>query len=313
MAVFYSYAHLPEFTHAVITIGAFDGVHQGHVTILQELVRRAKECNGESIVITFDPHPRKLLYPEQPLQLLTPLSEKIKLITAQGIDHIVVVPFSQEFACLSASKYVEDFLVKNFHPQCIVIGYDHRFGHDRAGNIDLLKSLQATYGFEVQEIPVQLVKEAAISSTKIRNALLEGNVKTAAMMMGRPYALLGTVVEGRHLGNTIGFPTANLRLLDEDQLIPANGVYAVKVKLGEDTYGGMLNIGFRPTVAGGDPERHIEAHIFNFSQDIYAKEVTLYCLEKMREEHRFPSIEALKEQLEADKVEALKILKQAKY
>lgn len=308
MAVFYSCDHLPGFRHAVITIGAFDGVHHGHLIILKKVVQQAASIGGESVVITFDPHPRKLLYPAESLKLLTPLDQKLSLLAAAGIDHIVVVSFTRAFSEMSAAEYIRDFLVRHFHPSCIVTGYDHHFGHDRTGDIQLLREMQGLYGFEVQEIPAQWIREAAVSSSKIRQALSEGNVSAAAQMLGRFYELAGVVVAGRKLGHTIGFPTANLSPAIPDQLIPATGVYAVKVLLDSGIFDGMLNIGYRPTIAGGDSARHIEVHILDFSGDIYGRPLTVRFIEKMREELRFPSVEALKEQLHRDRSRAREIL-----
>ena len=246
MAVFYSTDNLPSFRNPVLTIGTFDGVHKGHQAILKDVVQQAKAIDGESILITFEPHPRKLIYPEQSLQLLTTLDEKIKLIEATGIRHIVVTPFNTAFASLTAEEYMRDFLVKKFQPEHIVIGYDHRFGHDRAGNLDLLQSISGQYGFTVNEIPAQKIDEAAVSSTKIRKALESGDVTGAHAMLGRAYTLSGTIVTGAQIGRKLGFPTANIQPADADQLIPANGVYAVLANVNGMQYKAMLNIGIRP-------------------------------------------------------------------
>ncbi len=296
MAIFTDIDNLPHFHNAVVTIGTFDGVHCGHQVILNEVVNHAKSVNGESVLLTFEPHPRKLLFPDQPLKLLTPLAQKLELITAAGIQHIVVVPFTKEFASLSAHGYIKDFLVEKFKPQSIIIGYDHHFGSDRKGNIDMLKEHAEAYSYSVFEIPAQLIDEAAVSSTKIRKALSEGLVAEAAAMLGHNYSLRGTVTSGAQLGRTIGFPTANVLPGDKDQLIPANGVYAIRVKHNNAWYDAMLNIGIRPTVSK-DLQLHIEAHIFDFSEDIYNKEVELSFVERLRDEQKFPSLDALKEQL----------------
>lgn len=307
MAIFYNINDLPTFKNAVLTIGTFDGVHLGHRMILDEVVRHAKEINGESIVLTFEPHPRKLLFPEQSLKLITPLEEKIQLIAAEGIEHIVVAPFNKAFANLSATDYIEHFLVKYFHPESIIIGYDHHFGHDRKGDIHLLKEFQTDYNFKVYEIPAQLIDAAAVSSTKIRHAIMEGNVQEAAHMIGRNYSLKGNVVEGAKLGRTIGFPTANIQPDDNDQLLPAVGVYAVKIEIGNELYKGMLNIGYKPTVTE-EKKLAIEVHIFDFDKDIYNETVNIIFVERLRDEQKFPSLDALKTQLNNDKVAAKKIL-----
>lgn len=307
MAVYFNAHSLPGFTNAVLTIGTFDGVHHGHRRILQEVARQAIDAGGESIVITFSPHPRKLLYPNQSLKLITPLEEKLRLITEQGIKHIVVVPFTREFAARSAQDYIKEFLVARFQPRRIIIGYDHHFGHDRTGNIELLKQLAPEYGYDVVEIPPQLVDEAAVSSTRIREALQAGSVADAAQMMDHPYSLKGTVVQGAKLGRTIGYPTANIQPLDPDQLIPGIGIYAVRVKLNGELYGGMLSIGYNPTVTN-EKTIHIEVHIFNFSADIYGHELELIFVDYMRAEEKFESLEALKEQLGRDQAHAQLIL-----
>lgn len=307
MGVFFGVDSLPTFKNSVVTIGTFDGVHKGHQEILAKVKRAANDMDGTSILITFEPHPRKLLYPQQSLKLLTPLEDKIELLQAQGIDHIIVAPFTKEFADLSAEDYITDFLVNYFNPKRIVIGYDHRFGHDRSGNISLLQSVQQKFGYEVEEIPAQLIDEAAVSSTKIRNALLEGEVKTAAQMLGRNFVLTGIVVEGAQLGRTIGYPTANIQPLSDDQLIPANGVYAVMVEVDSKQYPAMLNIGYKPTVTQ-EKKLTIEAHIFDFNADIYEKSISLIFVERLRDEQRFPSLDALKSQLAEDERSAKEIL-----
>lgn len=307
MAVFHSTDHLPQFKNPVLTIGTFDGVHKGHQAILQDVARHAAGIGGESIVITFDPHPRKLIYPNQSMHLLTSLDRKIALIQKTGIDHIVVVPFTHAFAALTAEAYISEFLVKKFHPHTIVIGYDHRFGNDRTGDIALLKSFGDQYHFTVHEIPVQTIDEAAVSSTKIRKAIDAGDVHTAATMLGRPYQFSGTVEQGAQIGRQLGYPTANIRPLEPDQLIPANGVYAITASYEDHVYKGMLNIGIRPTVTES-AKLHIEAHLFGFSQDIYGKELTIIFHERLRDEQKFPSLEALKEQLAKDAVQAQSLL-----
>lgn len=308
MSVFYNTDNLPVFKNPVLTIGTFDGVHEGHRKILKEVTSHAASVKGESIVITFEPHPRKLLFPEQSLRLITPLAEKIKLITASGIDHIVVVPFTKAFSGVTARDYITDFLVRYFHPKHIIIGYDHHFGHDRTGNIHLLKQMETEYGYHVFEIPAQLIDEAAVSSTKIRNALLKGRVEDAAHMLGRNYTISGKVIEGRQLGRTIGYPTANIDPSDADQLVPANGIYAVRVVIDKKYYDGMLSIGINPTVSDTNTV-HIEVNIFDFEADIYGVEIEIVFVRWLREEEKFRSLEALKDQLAKDKVASLQVLR----
>lgn len=308
MALFFDTGHLPGFKNAVVTIGTFDGVHLGHQKILQTVIDEARAVQGESMVITFDPHPRKLLFPEKELKILTPLQEKLALISSIGIHHIVVVPFTKEFSSLSAQQYIQDFLIGKFHPHTIVIGYDHHFGNDRKGNIRLLEKEQTVYGYKLIEIPEQVVDEASISSTKIRNALLNGNVQESAAMMGRYYRIKGTVIKGNQLGRTIGYPTANLRLLDENQLLPAIGIYCVQVRYGNFLYGGMLSIGHNPTVTQ-EKSIKIEVHIFEFHKEIYGEEIELVFIDKMRNEEKFSSVEELKMQLKKDEVAAREVLR----
>ena len=307
MAVFYNTDELKSFNNAVITIGTFDGVHLGHLTILQQVVAHAKELGGESIVLTFEPHPRKLLFPDQPIKIITPLEEKIKLITQAGIDHVFVVPFTHSFAALSAEAYIKDFLVKHLQPKGIVIGYDHQFGHDRAGNIKLLQAYESELGFKVYEIPAKQIEDAAVSSTKIRNALTAGHVNDANKMLGRRYRLTGSVVSGAQLGRTLGFPTANIKPADAEQIIPGNGVYAIQAIIAGDAYNGMMNIGIRPTVSN-ELSLHIEAHVFDFNRDIYNQSIEIVFTERLRDEQRFPSLDALKAQLNTDAVNAKKAL-----
>ncbi|MBS1588117.1 MAG: bifunctional riboflavin kinase/FAD synthetase [Bacteroidetes bacterium] len=307
MAVYFDITKLPDFINPAITIGAFDGVHCGHLAILNEVVKHAADIGGESVVITFDPHPRKVLFPDQPLKILTPIKEKLKLIQSAGIKHIVVVPFTLQFAELSAEAYIRSFLVENFHPKSIVIGYDHHFGHDRKGNIHLLQTLKPQYNYQVVEIPPQLISQATISSTKIRDSLTKGNVLDASRMLGRSYSICGRVIHGHKLGRTIGYPTANIELIDGDQLIPAKGIYVAQVRLGKELLGGMLSVGFNPTVST-EQILHIEVNIFNFDSDIYDQEVEVFFLHWLRAEEKFSSLEALKEQLLRDQENSLSYL-----
>ena len=308
MAVFTHIEGLPTFHNAVLTVGTFDGVHEGHLTILKKVTDRAAEVNGTSVLLTFEPHPRKLLFPNQPLGIITPLEQKLQLVTEAGIQHIVVVPFTREFAALSAEEYIEQFLVGVFHPHSIIIGYDHRFGHDRTGDFRLLEQFAPRYGYELLEIPAQLIDEAAVSSTKIRNALTEGRVADAAHMLGRPYSLPGTVVHGNKLGRTIGYPTANLQPNDADQIIPGNGIYAILATWNGQQYKGMMSIGFNPTVTD-KKELRIEANLFDFDHDIYGQPLEIFFISRLRDEQKFASLDELIAQLHKDKEETLIKLK----
>ena len=314
MKVYSNIAALPAFTRAVVTIGTFDGVHLGHQQIIQQLKKEALRINGETVLVTFDPHPRKIVS-TRPLELLNTLPEKIALLERQGIDNLVVVPFTEAFANQSANGYIEDFLVQRFHPHTVIIGYDHRFGKDRSGDFHLLEQYAREHAFELIEIPVHVIDEASISSTKIREALLQGNIGVAAQFLGYDYFFEGLVVEGNKLGRTLGYPTANLQLQAADKLVPGNGVYAVEAEIintiGKDplpavVYRGMMNIGVRPTIGGIG--RVIEVNIFDFDKDIYGSTLRVHLKKYLRGEQKFNGLDALKEQLAKDRQHALEAL-----
>ncbi len=307
MSVFYQYHDLPIFKNPVITIGSFDGVHNGHRCILKEVVKAAKDIDGESVLITFEPHPRKIIQPNIPLGLLTSTAYKTQLLLEAGIDHIIVAPFTRDFSMMSAESYVKDFLIKNFNPKKIIVGYDHRFGHSREGNLVLLKSLiGATVA--LQEIPAQLIDNAAVSSTKIRNAIINGNVEDAAIMLDRPHAYSAVVVHGNKIGRTIGFPTANLQTEDNDILLPGIGIYAVLVSLKDRTFKGMMSIGYRPTV-GHETNITCEVNLLDFNEEIYGEHLTVQFLKRLRGEEKFESLEALKTQIAQDEINTREVLK----
>ncbi|MBC6489735.1 bifunctional riboflavin kinase/FAD synthetase [Flavihumibacter stibioxidans] len=301
---------LPAFRNAIITIGTFDGVHLGHRTIIKQLKALAEQVNGETVIITFHPHPRRIVGREaMPVQLLTSLTEKINLLQAAGIDHLVVVPFTQDFAAQNPNSYVEDFLIKHFHPHTIIIGYDHRFGRNRGGDFHLLEEYAAKGLFGLVEIPGKLLEEATISSTRIRQALLQGDLGLASNLLGYDYFFEGIVIKGNQLGRTIGYPTANLHLTDNEKLIPANGVYAVTVvrrNAGPDDHvqlKGMMNIGVRPTVDGLN--RVIEVNLFDFSEDIYGETLQVTLRHRLRSEQKFDGLDALRIQLAKDRQDSL--------
>ena len=306
MQVHHHIDQLPVFHKAVITIGTFDGVHSGHRQVINLLQSEAARIGGETVVVTFHPHPRMVIAEERSsIHLLNTLEEKISLLAAHGIGHLVVVPFNTAFAQQSAAAYIEDFLVEKFHPHTIIIGYDHRFGKGRQGDYHLLEAKAAQFNYAVKEIPGQLLQNIAISSTRIREALLKADVDNANALLGYPYFFSGTVVEGNKLGRTLGYPTANLQPLEPDKLIPGNGVYAVtvvrSVKPGE-ILKGMMNIGTRPTVGGS--KRVIEVNIFDFDQTIYSEVLSIAVHKRLRSEVKFSGLEALKAQLAADKQDA---------
>jgi riboflavin kinase / FMN adenylyltransferase len=310
MKVHYDLQNLPPFKQAVITTGAFDGVHKGHLQIIQKMKSIAASIQGETVIISFHPHPRKVIssVPGE-IKQLTHLSERISLLDKAGIDHLVVVPFDHRFSNMTAEEYVKNFIVTHFKPAHIIVGYDHRFGNGRKGDFKLLERLGKEFQFSVDEINEQSVNGEIVSSTLIRNCISEKNIEQANNLLGYPYAFEGYVVRGNQLGRTIGFPTANLHINDEEKLIPSNGVYAVKVK-GACTHGallnGMMNIGVRPTVDGH--KKVIEVNIFNFDQDIYDQTLIVQVFEFIRGEQKFDGLEALKIQLTQDKLQIASIL-----
>ncbi len=307
MRVYRDTDKLPEFNNSVVTIGTFDGVHLGHQKIIAQMKEEAARINGETVIITFFPHPRKVVKEgDNSILILTTLAEKISLLESYGIDNLVVVAFDEKFSNQSASQYIEDFLWEKFHPKCVIIGYDHRFGKGRLGDYHLLEAYGEKLGFEVKEIPEQVQNEISISSTKIRESLLKGDIETASQCLGHPYFFEGLVVKGNQLGRTIGFPTANLDTGDPEKLIPENGVYAVQVDLHGQRYFGMMNIGVRPTVGG--KTRTIEVNILDFSQDIYGETLKIDVNAYLRGEQKFSGLDALKEQLAKDRDAVRKLL-----
>jgi riboflavin kinase/FMN adenylyltransferase len=286
----------------VLTVGTFDGVHLGHRKIIDRLIDRAKNTNGESVIFTFDPHPRKVVSPaESNLRLLTTIEEKISLFEQSGIDHLVIYPFTPEFAQLSYEQFVEEILIAKIRTKYLVVGYDHKFGKNRQGDFEFLKNCAERFDFHVEKLDVLLMNESNISSTKIREAIQKGDFETANTFLGYSFALHGTVVEGQKLGRKIQFPTANVASSDPDKIIPGYGVYAVKVIIQNKTHLGMLNIGSRPTVNNNADNRSIEVHILDFNDDVYGQPIILQFFKKLREEQKFESLEALKEQLAKDK------------
>lgn len=317
MRVFTDLQQLPDFQKTVVTIGSFDGVHLGHRRILEQVGALARSCGGESVVITFDPHPRTVLQPDDPhFKLLSTTAEKIALLESSGVDNVVVVPFSQEFARQSASEYVEDFLVHKFHPRYIVIGYDHRFGANREGNIGFLKKYEPVAGFEVVEISAQEVDEIAVSSSKIRKALEASDVQLANRLLGHPFSFSGEVVYGKQIGRTISFPTANVAIADPHKLVLPQGIYAARVSSGlpegRHSADAMLYIGNRPTVDEEGAQQTIEVNIIDFDGDLYGRQLQVDVIDFIRPDKKLDNLEALQAQIEADKLEILKKLEQEK-
>ena len=297
----------------VLTIGTFDGVHLGHRKIIARLHDLAASLNGESVIFTFDPHPRKVVAPsETNLRLLTTLDEKIALFEQAGIDHLIVYPFTPEFAKLTYEEFVEQILVGQIHVKSLVVGYDHKFGKGRQGDFDLLKSCADRLDFQIEKLDVLLVNESNVSSTKIREAIQVGDFETANAYLGYPFTIHGMVVEGQRLGRTIGYPTANIDAMDPDKIIPGYGVYAVRVNVRNQTYTGMLNIGSRPTVNHNADHRTVEVNLFDFSDDIYGEPAEVVFYHKLREEQKFASLDALKEQLAQDRINTISYFNQDK-
>ena len=298
-----------EAKNPVVTIGTFDGVHLGHQKVIARLKEFARKHHGESVIFTFHPHPRLVTAPnEGNLRLLTTIEEKKQLFEKSGIDHLIVYPFTKTFSELSYSSFVKNILVDKLKTRCLVVGYDHRFGKNREGSFEYLKECAKSYNFKIEKLDALLIDEAHVSSTRIRNALEDGDVEQANKFLGYRFTLHGTVVEGQRVGRKMGFPTANIEASDPHKLIPGYGVYAVEIILSGEKYGGMLNIGTRPTFNNNADNRSIEVHIFNFSGDIYNKEITLIFEAKIRNEKKFSGPEALVEQLKKDKETALEIL-----
>lgn len=295
---------LPDLTGCVVTIGTFDGVHHGHCVIIDRITTEAKQRQGKSVIITFYPHPRQIITPGSPVYHLTTLEEKLKILEARGVDVVVVVPFSREFSDISAEDYVRTFLIGRFHPAVIVFGYDHRFGKNRTGDISLLKSIAAEDNIHIEEIPAHIVDSLTVSSSKIRAFLIEGNIQSANELLGYRYALSGPIVKGDQIGRTLGFPTANLFVEDSYKLIPANGVYVVRVMLKqhEGSYFGLLSIGTRPTF--NKSERRVEVHILDFNESIYGETMTIEFLHFIRADKKFSSATALIEAMHADEQQA---------
>ncbi len=306
---------LPEFRNAVVTIGTFDGVHKGHQQIIAQLKEEAQKIDGETVIITFNPHPRKIISSVPgDIKLLTTLSEKISLLDQSGVDHLVVIPFDHAFANQSAESYIKDFLYHYFKPKTVIIGYDHRFGKGRVGDYHLLEKYGADLGFNVKEISEELLHEITISSTRIRQSILQTAIETANQLLGYPYFFKGVVIEGNKLGRTIGYPTANLHIASEEKLIPGNGVYAVEIIFSstlsaDSTFSkkkGMMNIGIRPTIDG--KKRVIEVNIFDFDQDIYGQTIEIAMLHYLRGEVKFNGMDELKDQLHKDKLQAIELM-----
>ena len=307
------YRNISEFNpdkKVILTVGTFDGIHFGHQKIIETIKGIAEEKKGDSVVLTFSPHPRTVLFPESNnLRLINSLDEKINRFEKAGIDHLIIYPFTKEFSRISALEYVRDFLVKEIKVSTLIIGYDHQFGRNREGNFEYLKELSELYEFEIKEITAQDINNINVSSTKIRKAIENGNIALANEYLGYRFPLKGTVIEGKQLGNTIGFPTANLAIEDKLKIIPKIGAYAIFAFVAEKKYQGMLNIGKNPTV-DNEENIKIEVNLFDFNENIYGETIKIEFIDRLRDEFKFDSIEDLKQQLMNDKTKAQAILSQ---
>lgn len=303
------YTNIQEFKskkNTVVTIGTFDGVHLGHQVIINQLKKAALELQGESVLLTFFPHPRMVVFPDDnELKLLNTIEERTQLLEKAGIDHLIIHPFSKAFSRLTALEFVRDILVNQLNVRKVVIGYDHHFGRNREGSFDDLVEFGEVYGFSVEEIPAQDIQQINVSSTKIRTSLLEGEILAATQFLGYHYFLNGTVVKGDRIGREIGFPTANIQPEENYKLIPKNGVYAVKVALKNKLFKGMLNIGVRPTLKGN--HQTIEVNIFDFDEEIYGQPIKVIFYERIRDEQAFDTLNELKNQLTLDKEKTIQL------
>jgi riboflavin kinase/FMN adenylyltransferase len=297
--------HPPHFS--VVTSGTFDGVHLGHQKILGRLKELAERKQGETVLLTYWPHPRLILQPEDnSLRLLTTLTEKVKLLEELGVDHLIFLPFTKELSQMSSEEFIRDILVEKIQTKTLVIGYDHKFGKNREGSFEYLQSHSHLFGFAIEEISRQDVDDLGVSSTKIRTALAQGDISTANKYLGRPYDLSGQVVKGQQIGRSLGFPTANIQIAEDYKLLPRDGAYAVHAEVNSIQYKAILNIGDRPTVDG--QKKTIEAHLIDFEGDLYGQELRVYFQEFLREEKKFESLDALKNQLVVDRERAIFIL-----
>ncbi|HAO45819.1 MAG TPA: riboflavin biosynthesis protein RibF [Ferruginibacter sp.] len=300
-------SQLPSFRNAVITIGTFDGVHLGHHQIIDSLKQEAATAGGESVIITFHPHPRKVVSSViTGVRLINTLAERIELLDKTGIDHLVIVPFTDYFANQTAEEYIRDFLVEKFRPHTIIIGYDHRFGKERAGDYKMMEEKAAVYNYKLKEISEHILDAIKVSSTNIRNAILHSNVEEANHLLGYTFFFEGEVFHGDKIGRELGYPTANLKSTDEEKIVMGDGIYAVHADVEGIRYKGMMSIGFRPTVNGRT--RVTEVNLFDFNKDIYGKTIRVHVQKYLRSEVKFNGLEELKEQLHKDKEESLKYL-----
>lgn len=308
LKIFQSISDFNSDKKTIVTLGTFDGVHIGHKKIIEKLIQNAQASGCESLILTFYPHPRMVLQEKSEIKLLNTMAEKILLLENTGLENLIIHPFDENFSRLTAEEFVADVLVAKFNIQKIIIGHDHRFGRNRTADINDLIVFGEQYGFEVEQISAQEIDEVSVSSTKIRNALHEGNTALARQYLGYDYFLSGTVVKGKQLGRTIGYPTANISIKDDYKLLPKIGVYAIKSTIGRQTVFGMMNIGTNPTVGG--TALSVEVHFFDTDTDLYDQELEIFILHFLRDEQKFGSLDLLKQQLANDKLNALAFINQ---
>lgn len=306
LKVIENYKNFTSTKKSVVTIGTFDGVHIGHQKILEQLIATAKKENANSVLLTFFPHPRMVLQKDNSIKLINTIDERIEILQKTGLDYLIIHPFNKEFSRLTALDFVRNVLVEHLNTTKLIIGYDHRFGKNREGDFEQLQEFGHIYDFEVLEIPAQDINNISISSTKVRNALLESDIKKANDYLGHDFSISGKVVSGKQLGKTIGYPTANIEVEESYKLIPKKGAYVVKSVIHEISYFGMMNIGVRPTVNGINET--IEVHFFDFNKDIYGETLKIEIIDFLRVEQKFESVEALKEQLHQDKIKSLELI-----
>ncbi|MGV9004176.1 bifunctional riboflavin kinase/FAD synthetase [Flavobacterium sp.] len=304
MKLFHSISDFSCKSKTIVTIGTFDGVHIGHKKILEKITVAAHDSNFESLVLTFFPHPRTVLQEGTEMKQLNTIDEKINLLDKLGVDNLVIHPFDKEFSRLTAEDFVKNVLVDKFKVAKIIIGYDHRFGRNRTADIDDLVEFGKKYAFEVEQISVEEINDVSVSSTKIRNALIEGDVTLANSFLDYPYSIRGTVIKGKQLGRTIGFPTANIHIKEDYKLIPKDGVYVVCCQIEASKHYGMMNIGVNPTTDTNNQKQKIEVHLLDFNDDVYEKSITISFLKRIRDEQKFKSVDGLKKQLSQDKIDA---------
>ena len=307
MKIYYDINDFEQVPHAVVTIGTFDGVHRGHQEILRNMVNRAKEIGGESVVVTFYPHPRQVLSHDSGIRFISTQEEKIAHLEALGIDNLIIIKFTKEFAAIPSEDFIKDYLVKNIQPAVLIIGYDHHFGKGRTGDFGMLYELGSQYHFKVEKIQEQDVDNVAVSSTKIRHYLENGDIKHANMLLGYEYSYIGKVVHGQQVGHKMGYPTANIEVAEEFQLIEKQGVYATFAEIGGRSYPAMTYIGKRPTMEDNRPQS-IETHIISFDGTLYDKEIKIRFVDFVRDDKKFDNFEALKRQIGIDEQQIINIL-----